>query len=64
MAALALVPGPAVGEALRRAREAQALGLVRTRDEALAWLLREDRRDVDEESGGGAAPPDRSECPG
>jgi poly(A) polymerase/tRNA nucleotidyltransferase (CCA-adding enzyme) len=33
-----LTPGPAVGELLRRAREAQDLGLVRTRDEALAFL--------------------------
>ena len=33
-----LPPGPAVGELLRRAREAQDLGLVRTRDEALAFL--------------------------
>jgi putative nucleotidyltransferase with HDIG domain len=41
MAAFGLAPGPAVGRALRRAREAQALGLVRTRDEALAWLARE-----------------------
>ena len=41
MAAFGLPPGPAVGRALRRAREAQALGLVRTRDEALAWLARE-----------------------
>jgi putative nucleotidyltransferase with HDIG domain len=40
MAALGLPPGPAVGRVLRRAREAQALGLVRTRDEALAWLAR------------------------
>jgi hypothetical protein len=40
MAALGLAPGPEVGEALRRAREAQALGLVRTRDEALVWLTR------------------------
>jgi tRNA nucleotidyltransferase/poly(A) polymerase len=40
MAALGLAPGPAVGEALRRTREAQGLGLVRTRDEALAWLVR------------------------
>jgi putative nucleotidyltransferase with HDIG domain len=38
---LGLSPGPAVGRALRRAREAQALGLVRTREEALAWLLQE-----------------------
>jgi hypothetical protein len=41
MAALGLPSGPAVGHALRRAREAQALGLVRTREEALAWLARE-----------------------
>jgi putative nucleotidyltransferase with HDIG domain len=41
MHALGLLPGPQVGQALRRAREAQALGLVRTRDEALAWLVRE-----------------------
>jgi UTP:GlnB (protein PII) uridylyltransferase len=40
MAALGLAPGPAVGRALHRVREAQALGLVRTRDEALAWLGR------------------------
>jgi tRNA nucleotidyltransferase/poly(A) polymerase len=38
MRALGLLPGPLVGRALRRAREAQALGLVRTSDEALAWL--------------------------
>jgi putative nucleotidyltransferase with HDIG domain len=41
MHALGLPSGPAVGRALRRAREAQALGLVRTREEALAWLVRE-----------------------
>jgi poly(A) polymerase len=39
MVALGLVAGPAVGEALRRVREAQALGLVRTREEALDWLV-------------------------
>jgi poly(A) polymerase/tRNA nucleotidyltransferase (CCA-adding enzyme) len=33
-----LAPGPAVGTLLRRAREAQDLGLVRTREEALAYL--------------------------
>jgi len=33
-----LAPGPAVGRLLERAREAQALGLVTTRDEALAYL--------------------------
>jgi putative nucleotidyltransferase with HDIG domain len=31
-------PGPAVGDLLERAREAQALGLVHTREEALAYL--------------------------
>jgi tRNA nucleotidyltransferase/poly(A) polymerase len=41
MGALGLAPGPAVGRALRRVREAQALGLVRTCDEALGWLARE-----------------------
>ncbi len=38
MARYGLPPGPAVGRLLERAREAQALGLVRTRDEALAYL--------------------------
>ena len=38
MARYALPPGPAVGHLLARAREAQDLGLVRTRDEALAYL--------------------------
>ena len=38
MTRFALAPGPAVGELLARAREAQDLGLVRTRDEALAYL--------------------------
>jgi len=33
-----LAPGPVVGRLLRRAREAQDLGLVRTREEALAYL--------------------------
>jgi putative nucleotidyltransferase with HDIG domain len=33
-----LAPGPDVGRLLARAREAQALGLVATRDEALAYL--------------------------
>jgi putative nucleotidyltransferase with HDIG domain len=40
MAAFGLPPGPDVGRLLRRAREAQALELVRTREEALAWLRR------------------------
>jgi poly(A) polymerase len=38
MARYALAPGPAVGALLARAREAQELGLVRTREEALAYL--------------------------
>ena len=41
MAALGLGAGPLVGDALRRVREAQALGLVRTREEALEWLIRQ-----------------------
>jgi len=38
MAAFGLAPGPEVGRLLGRAREAQALGLVRTRAQALDWL--------------------------
>jgi poly(A) polymerase len=38
MARFGLAPGPAVGWLLGRAREAQALGLVSTREEALAYL--------------------------
>jgi hypothetical protein len=38
MTRFALAPGPAVGQLLARAREAQDLGLVRTREEALAYL--------------------------
>ena len=45
MAAFQLVPGPEVGRLLRRAREAQALGLFRTREEGLRWLAREERRE-------------------
>jgi poly(A) polymerase len=41
MAAFGLSPGPSVGRLLARAREAQAVGLVATREEALAWLARE-----------------------
>jgi putative nucleotidyltransferase with HDIG domain len=41
MAVFGLAPGPEVGRLLAMAREAQALGLVRTRDEALAHLRRE-----------------------
>ncbi|MEX2224600.1 MAG: HD domain-containing protein [Candidatus Rokuibacteriota bacterium] len=40
MAAFGLPPGPAVGRLLALAREAQALGLVSTREEALAHLRR------------------------
>jgi poly(A) polymerase len=38
MARFGLAPGPEVGRLLARAREAQDLGLVGTRDEALAYL--------------------------
>jgi putative nucleotidyltransferase with HDIG domain len=38
MTRFALPPGPAVGDLLARAREAQDLGVVRTREEALAYL--------------------------
>jgi putative nucleotidyltransferase with HDIG domain len=38
MARYGLAPGPAVGRLLARAREAQDLGLVHTREEALAYL--------------------------
>jgi hypothetical protein len=38
MARFDLSPGPAVGYLLARAREAQDLGLVRSREEALAYL--------------------------
>ena len=47
MAALGLPPGPPVGRALRQVREAQALGLVGTRDEALAWLARASSPEAD-----------------
>lgn len=40
MEAFGLAPGPEVGRLLARAREAQALGLATTRDEALAYLRR------------------------
>ncbi len=45
MAAFDLPPGPEVGRLLGRVREAQALGLVRTREEALAWLTARRGRD-------------------
>ena len=38
MARFGIAPGPEVGRLLERAREAQGLGLVRTREEALAYL--------------------------
>jgi putative nucleotidyltransferase with HDIG domain len=41
MAAFGLSPGPAVGRLLERAREAHAMGLVASREEALAYLRRE-----------------------
>jgi hypothetical protein len=42
--AFGLSPGPEVGRLLALAREAQALGLVSTRDEALAHVRRETQR--------------------
>jgi hypothetical protein len=45
MEAFHLPPGPEVGRLLERAREAQALGLVTTREQALDYLRRSD--DVD-----------------
>jgi hypothetical protein len=44
MEAFGVPPGPEVGRLLALAREAQALGLVGTRDEALAHLRRETPR--------------------
>ena len=41
MVAFGLPPGPELGRLLARAREAQALGLVTTRDEALDYLRKE-----------------------
>ena len=38
MTRFALPPGPAIGDLLAKAREAQDLGVVRTREEALAYL--------------------------
>jgi hypothetical protein len=38
MARFGIAPGPEVGRLLERAREAQGLGLVTTREEALAYL--------------------------
>jgi poly(A) polymerase len=40
MKALRIPPGPKVGEALEKLREAQATGAVRTREEALAFVSR------------------------
>ena len=42
-----LPPGPEVGRLLARAREAQALGLVTTREEALAELARPEPPSLD-----------------
>jgi tRNA nucleotidyltransferase/poly(A) polymerase len=57
MAAFGLAPGPEVGRLLRRAREAQALGTVRTREEALALLAV--GRPAAPPRGPGSAEPDR-----
>ncbi len=60
MEAFGLAPGPEVGRLLARAREAQALGLVRTRDEALAWLKgQRDAAEEDKASADGRRRPDR-----
>lgn len=40
MEAFGLPPGPEIGRLLARAREAQALGLVATREEAIEHLRR------------------------
>ena len=45
MAAFGLPSGPEVGRLLARAREAQAVGRVRTREEALGWLTAQRGRD-------------------
>jgi putative nucleotidyltransferase with HDIG domain len=45
MGAFGLDPGPEVGRLLALAREAQALGQVRTREQALDWLTALRRRD-------------------
>jgi poly(A) polymerase len=47
MVAFSLPPGPEVGRLLARAREAQALGQVATREEALALLARPDASPLD-----------------
>ena len=47
MAAFGLPSGPAVGRLLARAREAQALGQVATREEALALLARDEMPPLD-----------------
>ena len=56
MGAFGLSPGPAVGRLLERAREAQALGLVGSREEALDHLrrqaLEDDPREGNEPRGG------------
>jgi putative nucleotidyltransferase with HDIG domain len=51
MAAFGLSPGPAVGRLLERAREAQALGLVESREEALDYLRGPAGRDDSREGG-------------
>jgi poly(A) polymerase/tRNA nucleotidyltransferase (CCA-adding enzyme) len=47
MAAFGLTPGPLVGRLLALAREAQDLGQVRTREEALAYLARHAQGSLD-----------------
>ncbi|MFQ5897767.1 MAG: HD domain-containing protein [Candidatus Methylomirabilia bacterium] len=52
MAAFGLAPGPGVGRLLGVAREAQDLGVVRTREEALEYLIRHADSAVDTPEGG------------
>jgi len=56
MAAFGLPPGPEVGRLLARAREAQDLGQVKTRDEALAYLARQRDREVGGSAGTSGQP--------
>jgi len=51
MLELDLSPGPAVGRILAEAREAQAVGLLRSRDEALEWLRHTARGLLDSDQG-------------
>jgi poly(A) polymerase len=52
MAAFGLAPGPEIGRLLARAREAQAIGRISTRAEALAFLRRERGQPLDSRDDG------------